>query len=161
MRFLFYGAVFSAMCVGLPLRLVLGAIFYETVPRKECRQVIRAQTRAGDVAFSDYPAFFEVKQELQAVFSPMYSKHFVELVPSAHDFTPEEKALVTLIIVRPDRLADYEAYFGGKWKAVSEPFGDAIREEKWPKTPMFARVLRHHFETPQMGRYRLQLFRRE
>jgi hypothetical protein len=152
--------VLAAALLGLPLRLMLSSTFCHIVPRREYLEAIRAQVHPGDVVFCDYPAFFEAKQVAPKVYSPMYSKHFVTLASHAHDFSPEEKQQITVLIIRPEHHAKLEPYFGGKWVGVSPPFGDSLEAASLARVPLVGSRLVHHFQAPQMARYQLQIFRR-
>jgi len=153
-------SVTIACLVGLPLRLVIGALSYDPVPREVYRQTIREHVKPSDVAFCDYTCFFEAKLNLDQVYSPMYSTSFVRLSPDAHDFTPQEKAGITVLIARPETMGFLSNYFGGEWAAVSKPFGDAIKDNLLFKIPVLGPRFQHHLLAPQMIRYQVQVFRR-
>lgn len=147
--------------IGLPLRLLLCATFVQFTPRHFQREIIQVHIRPEDVVFSDYNSFFEAKQFAQRVFIPEYSTNFATLSPEGHDFSPEEKQGITVLLVDPDRITNLKQYFGGRWKAVSDPFGDEISLGRIATRPIIGPRLQHHFETPQMNRHKLQIFRRE
>jgi hypothetical protein len=130
------------------------------VPREEYTPIIQAQIERGDVILSHYAAFFEAKQVAQEVYSPMYAKQLVNLSVRSHDFSPEERRRMTLLIVWPEQIESLSEYFGGKWIAVSEPFGDSYALPDLGRFPLVSHRLESHFATPQVCRRRLQVFRR-
>ena len=159
-RWIFPAGLMAAMLIGLPLRLFLSTTFCEVVPRAEYLREIEKHVRAEDVVFCDYPAFFEAKQAVQRVYSPMYARYFVNLSPRGHEFSEVEKQGLTVLIVRPERIDDLSRYFGGSWTPVSAPFGDSLNGAAIAKVPVIGARLQNHFAAPQMSRYQLQVFRR-
>lgn len=150
----------GSMVVGLPLRLGASSTFAQIAPRAEHLRIIQTQIKTNDVIFCDFPAFFETKQAAQNVFAPTYSKHFLQFTPTAREFSEQEKNSLTLLIISPEKLKATTDYFGGRWEAVSEPFGDSFSLGRWAEVPLIGKRLASHFSGPQMGRYKLQIFRR-
>jgi hypothetical protein len=153
-------AALGASLAGLPLRLAVSASFCNLLPRREYASMLKAKLRAEDVVFCDYTAFFEAKQAVQAVYSPMYARHFCFLSPKAHEFSDDEKKRLTVMIIQPESAPDARDYFGGQWTAVSEPFGDSFSLGGVARIPFLGKRLEHHFSTPQMSRHKVQIFRR-
>lgn len=160
-RAVFPVCALAAAAVGLPLRLAICAGFMRLTARNVQQDVIRAHVRANDVVFSDYSSFFEVKQVAQNVFIPEYSTNFSTMSIEGHDFSPEEKKEITVLVVEPGMIRTLSTYFGGEWKPVSEPFGDQVSLGDFAGVPLLGPHLQHHFQTMQMNRRKLQIFRRE
>jgi hypothetical protein len=154
-------ALLGAMLVGLPLRLGLALKFFDIVPRTNYAKIIQAELRPDDVVFAHYTAFFEAKRVAQNVYGPMYGKYLANLTPAAHEFTPEEKQSLTVLIIWKHQFDFFQGYFGGDWVAVSEPFGDSSTLGRSADIPLIGRRMRTHFESPQLQRYKLQIFRRK
>jgi len=156
----FFLAVLGAMLLGLPMRLLLSASFCEIVPREKYTPIIQSQIKREDVVLSHFAAFFEAKQVARKVYSPMYARRFINLSVRAHDFSPEERKQMTVLIMWPEQMESLREYFGGKWVAVSEPFGDSCSLPAPTWFPLLARRLQSHFASPQVSRQKLQIFRR-
>jgi hypothetical protein len=151
----------ASAAVGLPIRLLLCAVFVHLTPRNVQQDIVRAHVHSDDVVFSDYASFFEAKQVAQTVFVPVYSTNFARISLQGHEFTPEEKKEITVLIVDPQSITTMQDYFGGRWKATSEPFGDETSLGSAVKVPIIGPRLRSHFEKPQMYWHKMQIFRRE
>ena len=90
----------------------------------------------------------------------MYARSFVDLSPHAQEFSTEERGQINVMIIpaaESDRMRDY---FGGKWEAVSEPFGDTFNLGDATKIPLIGGRLGSYFTSPQGGRQKLQIWRR-
>jgi hypothetical protein len=153
--------VAGAIAVGLPLRLILCGTFYRLTPRSLVREVIQEHVQPQDVVFVDYSVFFEAKQCVQQVFIPAYSTNFVTISARGHDFTPEEKKQISVLVVSPDLEPGMQKYFGGQWTPVSESFGDVLSLGKIADAPLIGARIQHHFNTPQMMRRQLRIYRRD
>src|SRR6185312_15504241 len=108
----------------------------------------------------DYESFFEAKEVAQTVFAPSYSKQFVDLSVQSHDFSDEEKKRINVIIIPVKESERLKQYFGGKWEAASEPFGNSYSLGKLAKLPIVGHKIEHYFNNPQVVRYQLQVWRR-
>jgi hypothetical protein len=151
----------GAILLGLPSRLLLCGISYRVAPRSVVQEVIKEHVQPQDVVFVDYSDFFEAKQCAQRVFIPAYSTNFVKISARGHDFSPEEKKQISVLIVPPELEPRLENYFGCRWKPVSEPFGDTLSLEELAKLPVVGSRIQHHFSTPQMVRYQFRVYRRD
>ena len=118
--------------------------FCEIVPRKDYTPMIQAQIERQDVILSHYVTLFEAKQVAQEVHSLMYAKQLVNLLVHAHGFSPEERKRMTLLIPWPEQIESLSEYFGGKWIAVSEPFGDSYALQDLGGFQLLARRLGSH-----------------
>jgi hypothetical protein len=123
--------------------------------------VIQEHVRPQDVVFADYSVFFETKQCVQQVFIPAYSTNFVTISARGHDFSPEEKKRISVLVVPPEMEPGLQNYFGGQWKPVSELFGNAMSLGKIVKMPLIGARIQHHFDTPQMIRRQVRIYRRD
>ncbi len=150
----------GACFLGLPLRLAVTWNFCEISPRHEYTHLISSALEPDDVIFADYPAFFECKSVAHRVYSPMYSRHFLNLSSTGQDFTREEKQEVTVLAIPVAKLAEMEKYWGGKWVAVTPPFGDSMLLNPRLEVPFLAKKLRSYLSNSQSARTPFQLFRR-
>ena len=150
----------SACVLGLPLRLLITRSFCEIVPRHEYTSLIQSALKPEDVIFADYPAFFECKSVAHLVYSPMYSRHFVNLSSAAQDFTAKEKQDVNVLAIPAAKFDEMKEYWGGEWAAVTQPFGDSMPTHPFLEVPFFGKRLKSYLSTPQSARKPLQIFRR-
>jgi hypothetical protein len=148
------------MLLGLPLRLGLTRTFCKIVPRSQFREALNSCVTSNDVVFCDFQAFFEAKQLAQHVYSPLYSREFIDMGSFGHEFTPSERKTITVAVVQPDQKDFLEQHFGGRWEIATKPFGDSFALGKATSIPYLGRRLMHHFTTPQTIRYPLQVYRR-
>lgn len=153
-------AAVAACAVGLPLRLLISKKLCQIVPRAEYASVIQSALAPDDVVFADYPAFFECKSVASLVYSPMYSRHFVDLSPAAQDFTEDEKRRVTVLAIPPTKFDDMKSYWGGEWVAVTPPLGDSLLSNNLSTFPFVGKRLLSYLSSPQSIRQPIQVFRR-
>lgn len=159
-RWILAGGFAAAILVGLPLRLGLTAVFarFESTPR--LREIVATQLRADDVVFSDYLVFFEVKRVVRRVYDPWSSAETMPFHIPGRSFTPEEKARVSALVIRPGQLAQWAGIFGGNWVPVGPEFGDQNDRDAMLRVPVLGAWLARHFSQPQTDRYPVQIFRR-
>jgi hypothetical protein len=161
LRWAFWGTLAAAIGVGLPMRLALSPIMYQVAPRSEIRRMVREQVGHRDVVFTEQTAFFEAKQVTQAVYDIFASPTFLYLpMPGSREFTPEEKAAVSVLIIRPEQSKAVTNFFGGSWVPVTAPFGDVPTYQRLARVPVAGGRLVHYAEQPQNIRRQIQIFRR-
>jgi hypothetical protein len=154
-------AVVLAMAVGLPMRLALSLGCSHLVPRNEIQQVIRSKINPDDVVLSDTAPFYEVKQAAKLVYSISYSSALFPMhVQGGHDFTPEEKRSFSVLVLRSEKSSDVTNHIGGRWQAVTEPFGETQDFSRLARLPLIGRRLASYAVQPQTVRYQFQIFRR-
>jgi hypothetical protein len=153
--------ILAAALLGLPMRLAITLATCKLIPRPELQRTLSAALSRSDVVLSDHAALFEAKQSADLVYDPFYSVslHYVG-VGGAHDFTWEEKRAINVLIIRPQDAGLFTNYLGGKWQAVSAPFGDTQDFHRLERLPVVGRRLAHYAAQPQTERYQLQIFRR-
>jgi hypothetical protein len=151
----------AAMMVGLPMRLAFTLFCCHLVPRQEIQRIVSSNISPADVVLSDHAALFEAKQAAKLVYDTYYSSDFLYMpIKGSHRLTPEEKLSITVLIVRPEKSSTFTNFFGGKWLAVTAPFGDTQDVKKLARLPLAGSKLVHYGEQPQTERYQLQIFRR-
>jgi hypothetical protein len=160
LRIVFVGTAVAAGLVGLPSRLMLSKAFCQIGSRPAYAAFIQKHVTPNDVVYCDSNIFFETKHSIQRVFTPMFAKHTMKVSPQGHEFSPQEKQALTVMIIRPQDYPDLIQYFGGQWEAVSEPFGDTVAFDRVPELPLLGTKLRRHLQQPQMTRYQVQIYRR-
>ena len=150
-----------AMAIGLPLRLALTLSCCHLASRAEVLETIRSKIGAGDVVLSDEAPFYETKKLAREVFCVTYSAALRQMpARGGHDFTPEEKRSISVLVIRPEQLAPVTNDLGGRWQPVSEPFGDTQDFSRFARWPMVGRRLASYALQPQTVRYQVQIFRR-
>jgi hypothetical protein len=155
------GTVLAAMGVGLPMRLALSLTCTHLASREELLQMIRSQIRSNDVVVSDQAPFFEVKQVAREVYAPSYSAMLFGMhVAGGHEFSAEERRSISVLVLRPERAELWTNYFGGRWQAVSRPFGDTQDFSRLSRLPVIGSRLAHYAAQPQTERYQVQILRR-
>jgi hypothetical protein len=159
-RFVVVGAALAAVCLGLPLRLLLTAAFCEVTPRAELMNQVAAQVHPDDVVFSEYATFFEAKRVTPQVYVPFSARGLGPISRAGLDLTPEQREHVSVMIVSPGQKDPTARYFGGDWVAVSDPFGDSVALGKWSRVPVLGRWLQTLFSHAPGARFKLQIFRR-
>jgi hypothetical protein len=146
--------------VGLPLRLAITLFTSRLFPRAEIQRYVHSSIAPKDVVFSDYGPFFEVKNAAAIVYAPYYSSALVGTPIPGHDFTPQEKESISVLVIRPQQAGNLTNFFGGRWKAVTEPFGDT-QDLKWmSQLTLIGKRLAHYGSQPQTERYQIQIFQR-
>ena len=156
----FVGAAMAAMLIGLPLRLLLTTAFCNIAPRPDLRNVLATHLRPDDVVFSEYFTFFEAKTMTPSVYAPFSAKGLAHISDLGLELTPKQRARVDLMIVKPGEKDAMARYFGGEWKAVSEPFGDSVCADKLLRVPIFGAKLQTFFYHAPTARFQVQVFRR-
>jgi hypothetical protein len=146
--------------VGLPLRLAITTVTCRLTSRTEIQRLIDGCVTSKDVVFSDYAPFFEVKHAANVVYAPYYSSALVATHIAGHDFTPEEKQSISVLVIRPEQSDYLTNFFGGRWNPVTEPFGDVQDFRQLTKLPLIGWRLAHYATQPQTERYQVQVFRR-
>jgi hypothetical protein len=94
------------------------------------------------------------------VYDKNYSSTFLHEHIQGHDFTPEEKRSISILIIRPDQAQFTTNFFGGEWQAIGAPFGDSQDFSQLARLPLIGSELAHYGTQPQTERYRLQILRR-
>ena len=156
----FAATVAGAILTGLPLRLGLVAACSKLVPRAEIQRIVGSHVSAQDVVFSDYPAFFEVKQVARTVYDFYCSSVLYPTGVPGRDLSPAEKRAVSALVIRPEHKDRLCAYFGGDWKAVTAPFGDSQDFGALTRLPVVGKRFARYAAQPQVERFQLQVFRR-
>lgn len=154
------GVAAAACLVGLPLRLWISIHDCDIAPRTRYAPIIQAALSAEDVVFAHYTAFFECKDVAPKVYSPMYSRRFVDLSPSAQDFTDEEKRRVNVLAIPVSKIDEMKLYWGNEWIAVTPPLGDSIRNDGLKSVPFIGKRVQSYLSNPQAIREPLQVLRR-
>jgi len=104
--------------------------------------------------------FFEVKKKASIVYGKNYSSAFLQLHIQGHDFNPEEKRSINVLVIRPEQAEFATNFFGGGWQLANGPFGDTQNFSGLERLPVIGSRLAHYGAQPQTQRYRLQIFRR-
>jgi hypothetical protein len=157
----FPGTLIGAALVGLPLQLAIVLGCCQISPRAEVRRTVNSQILLSDVVFTDFPTFFEVKRAARRVYDVWYSYSLCTTHLAGHDFTPEEKRNLTVLVIRPEQKEKFGAFFGGDWRAVTLPFGDTQDVSALARLPIIGKRFAHHATQPQAERFQLQIFRRQ
>jgi hypothetical protein len=160
LKILIFAVIIAGALVGLPMRLAITLLASKLVPRVEIQRIVNTHVNRRDIVFSDYAPFFEVKNSADVVYAPYYSSALVATPIPGHDFTPEEKRSISVLVVRPEQAAYLTTFFGGHWQPVSEPFGDTQDFRKLDRLPFVGVRLAHYGTQPQTERYQVQIFRR-
>src|SRR5262249_25298986 len=127
----------AALLLGLPMRLALTMACCNVMPRSEIQKIVSAHVRPGDVVCSELDVFFEVKQAARTVYDTFYSSALLYMpFAGAHDFSPEEKRSMTVLVIRPADAERITSLFGGEWKAFTPPFGDSQDYSKLIRLPL-------------------------
>lgn len=92
---------------GLPLRWALTALEWRARDYAPVEQLVASHVQPGEWVFSDWQAYYPVKQRTADVFLPPYIRAF----------TAEEKNRVTLLILGRDS-AKFRYQFPGAWREV-------------------------------------------
>ena len=119
-----------------------------------------AELLKRDARLVDGAAFFEVKQVASLVYDFWYSSALAGMHIPGHDFTPEEKRALSVLVIRPQDSGRLTNFFGGQWQAVTAPFGDTQDFSRLTRLPLVGRRFASHAAQPQMERYQVQIFRR-
>ena len=100
-------AVVVVILGGLPLRWALTAVEWRSRDYQPVEQLVARNVREGEWVFSDWQAYYPVKQRTPDVFLPPYLRAF----------TTAEKDRVTLLILGRDS-AKFRYSFPGQWQRV-------------------------------------------
>ena len=160
LRFTFVTTLIAAVALGLPLRLAVTLTSSQLLPRSDIQRHVRSSIRPSDVVFTDHAPFFEIKQAATTVYDRNYSSSFFHQHIQGHDFTPEEKHSINVLVIRPAEAEFTTNFFGGHWQPVGAPFGDTQDFSKLASLPLVGPRLAHYGVQPQTERYQLQIFRR-
>ncbi|HSU56126.1 MAG TPA: hypothetical protein VLT36_18860 [Candidatus Dormibacteraeota bacterium] len=156
-----YLLLLGAAALGLPLRLAFTVASAELEPRSKMQATLKAALHKDDIVFCDNGPFFEVKKASDIVYGIYYSSAFLHEHIQGHDFSPEEKNSINVLVIRPE-LADYTTnYFGSRWEPVGQPFGDLQDLGKLASVPIIGSRLAHYAQQPQTQRYQIQVFRKQ
>lgn len=154
-------SIAAAMAAGLPSRLAIAFTQYHLPPRTEIARILKSNIRPDDVALSDFSVFFEVKQAASEVYDPNYSATLGHIwTPGGHEFTPEEKRSMSVLVIRAAQMDQFTNYFGGEWIPVGPPFGDAQDYSALTRLPVIGHKFAHYSLQPQNERYPVQILRR-
>jgi len=160
LRLTCYATIVAAVLVGLPMRIFVTLASSELKPRSELQRFVSSSVRSGDVAFVDDALFFEVKKTASIVYGKNYSSSFLQLHIQGHDFNPEEKRSINVLVIRPEQAEFATNFFGGAWELVNGPFGDTQNFSSLERLPVMGSRLAHYGTQPQTQRYPLEIFRR-
>jgi hypothetical protein len=160
LKLAFVTSVCIGALVGLPSRLGLMLAIVKGPPRSEVRRIVSSNIVPTDVVFSDYAPFFEVKEVAGTVYDPYFSSELIRRNVLGFDFTAEQKHAISVLVIRPEQEERMTRFFGGRWKAVSEPFGDFADFHLVTRLPFIGRKLANYANQPQNERYQVQIFRR-
>jgi hypothetical protein len=152
--------IVAAALVGLPMRIFVTLASSQLKPRSELQRFVNSSVRSDDVAFVDDALFFEVKSTASIVYGKNYSSSFLQLHIQGHDFNPEEKRSINVLVIRPEQAEFATNFFGGMWQLESGPFGDTQDFSRLAGLPLIGPRLVHYGTQPQTQRYSLQIFRR-
>lgn len=150
----------AAALVGLPLRLLVSCLGSKIVSRSEIQRAIAAQVSETDIAFTDFAAFFEVKQRARVVYDAWYSRAFFIQADSAHDFSEDEKRSLTVLVIRAGEVEKLTNFFGGNWVAVTPPFGDTQDYGRLARLPFIGGKFASYAQQPQNERCQFVILRR-
>jgi len=156
-------ALAAVVLAGLPLRLTETLVCAQVHPRTEIQHAIAPVIGPRDTVLCEHGGLFETKKVAGTVYDLTYSASFYAIPwRGGHDFTPEEKRSINVLVLRPERAGFATNYFGGQWTAVSTPFGDTQDLKSLYRLPLLARKILH----PEVGfeeqreHYSLQIFRK-
>ena len=155
-----FGALFGAAALGLPMRLAVAFSTSKLAPRSELQRIVSSQIRSDDVVMTDYRGFFEAKQVARNVYDPWSSYGLMSAARPGHEFSVEEKAKFTALIIPTQEKVAYFDFFGGQWSATCEPFGDTQDFNRLTRLPIIGRRFASYAAQPQVARRQLQVFRR-
>ena len=151
----------AAIMVGLPMRLALSVSRCHLPPRSEMLQTLRAGIHPGDVALSDQALFFETRQVTTEVYTRFSTAGlFHSFAKGGHDFSPEEKASISVLVIRPQDAKITTNYLGGGWVAEGPPFGESQDFGVLTRLPIVGGRFASYSLQLQNERYPLQIFRR-
>ena len=155
------GALCATLLLGLPMRLALTMACCNVAPRSEIQKIVGGHIRPDDVVCSELDVFFEVKQSARIVYDTFYSSALLYMpFAGAHDFSPEEKLSLTVLVIRPSDAERITSMLGGQWRAVTAPFGDSQDYTKLTSLPLVGRRIASYSNQRQNERYQVQIFRR-
>ena len=100
-------AVIVVILGGLPLRWALTAIEWQSRDYRPVEQLVARNVQQGEWVFSDWQAYYPVKQRTADVFLPPYLRAF----------TPKEKERVSVLILGRES-AKFRYSFPGEWRQV-------------------------------------------
>jgi len=151
-----------ACAAGLPLRLGLAEKFYDIGSRNQMMESLRQQIHPADVVFTDYQAFFDVKQIAPVVYVPDESAAWDSESQAKRPLTGAERSSVTILVVNPEDANYYTQWLGGQWEAVGRPFGDRMNVNQAAALPVIGKSLASYFnfEAPNF-RSPLEILRRK
>jgi len=154
-------ALAAVLVRGLPLRLAMAAACGHVRPRAEIQNTIAAAVGPSDTVLCDHAGFFETKKVAGTVYDVNYSATLYPLA-GGHDFTPEERRSINVLVIRPERAAFLTNYFGGQWTLVAGPFGDTQDFSGLYRLPWIGRkiVLAEIANKEQREHYSLQILRK-
>jgi hypothetical protein len=152
--------IVATTLVGLPLRMAIALSFTNIAPRAEIQRQVNAFVAEKDVVFTDDAAFFEVKQRARVVYVNWSFADTAYTPIPGRRMTQADKDSVNKLVIRADRANFFTNCFGGPWRAVTGPFGDAIRWDRVERLPRFRQKLESYLHLPQSSRCPLQIFER-
>jgi hypothetical protein len=155
-----FGTLTASALVGLPMRLGIALTCFDLVPRGLIAEQVKSHVRPGDVVFSDYTAFFEVKRITPIVYDLWSSEDLMPTHIPGRVFTEEQKSDVNVMVIRPEASEKLTNYFGGSWIAQTPPFGDRQDFSVLLRLPLVGTKFARHAAQPQTARFPLQIFRR-
>ena len=77
-----------------------------------------------------------------------------------YDLSTRDKGAVSVLIIRPEQKERICNYFGGRWKALTVPFGEMQDFSPLTSLPILGRRFASQAAQPQMARFQVQVFRR-
>ncbi len=155
-----FTTIVATALVGLPLRTAINLALTKIVPRAEIQRHVAMVVTTNDVVFTDDTAFFEVKPLAKVVYNRWSFIDFICTPFPGRHMTQADKDSLNKIVVRADQSNFFIKFFGGQWRAVTEPFGDITRWDLIERLPLVQKKVKTYLEQPQTFRYRLQVFER-
>ena len=128
--------------------------------RAEIQRHVAMVVTTNDVVFTDDTAIFEVKPLAKVVYNRWSFIDFICTPFPGRHMTQADKDSLNKIVVRADQSNFFIKFFGGQWRAVTEPFGDITRWDLIERLPLVQKKVKTYLEQPQTFRYRLQVFER-
>jgi hypothetical protein len=156
----FAAALIGTLLAGLPLRLALAFTCSRLSSHAEIQRVLNSRISPHDVVLSEYLSFFEAKKAAHVVYNFYASSVLCPCGIPGFDLSPQQKQAVSVLVIRPQQKDQICGFFGGDWKAVTEPFGDLQDFSRIARLPLIGSRFAHYALQPQTERYQVQIFRR-
>jgi hypothetical protein len=159
-RWCLMASAIAAIIVGLPLRLGIALACIKPTPRENIRAIIASHISSGDVAFTEYATFFEVKQVAATVYDKDSSVGLLSAIVRGQELTEEQRQQVSVLVIRPGNKENVCAFFRGDWAPVTGLFGDTQDFSALIQLPLVGKRFEHYASQPQVERFQVQIFRR-